>query len=151
MDTDRLKRSIVPPSARSDLNPRPKRTDLALALAGGVGTQERNDSVFAKRRAGVADVQMRVCHPHEDSAGVLSRVGRFKNGIGGVLNDLEDLAVAIAAGEHRLLRTGVLSDELRLDLVDLEDFGAVRFYVGDKGRVRRGPPSGRPGLWFVPL
>ena len=67
---------------------------------------------------------------------MLSRLGGFENGIGGVLDNLENLAIAVAAGEYGLFGIEVLLDEFRFDFVDLEDFAAIFSHKCDQGRVR---------------
>jgi hypothetical protein len=101
------------------------RLDLSAQNSRGAGpeirqvlVQERDDPAFVERSARVADVQVRLSRP--------LRRRPLQNGVGGVLNDLEDQPVAIAAGEHRLFGAEVLSDELRFDPVDLEDVVAIR-------------------------
>lgn len=101
-----------------------------------MGAQERNDPAFANWRAGVPDIQMRIGYPYEDTAAILSRLGGFENGISGILDNLENLAVAVAAGEYGLFGIEVLLDEFRFDFVDLEDFAAVFSHICDQGLVR---------------
>ena len=62
---------------------------------------------------------MRLRYPDEYPAAVLSSPHHLKDGVGAVLNDSKIMVVAIAAGEHGLLRAEVLSDKLGLYPVDL--------------------------------
>jgi hypothetical protein len=57
---------------------------------------------------------------------ILPGVGSLKDGVGGVLDNFENLAVAVAAGEHGLFDIEVLSDEFWLDLVNRERFVTIR-------------------------
>src|SRR6266404_1689729 len=94
---------------------------------------------------------MRLGHPDEYPATVLCSLRRLKDGVGAILNDLKDLAIAIATGEHGLLRAEVLSDKLGLYPVDSEDFAAISLHVSDERRVRRRPPRGCARPCFVSL
>jgi hypothetical protein len=109
---------------------------LRVALAEKVPLEERNDPFFAQRGAGVPDIQMRIGHPHEDPAAILSCLGSFKDGIGGILDNLENLPIAIAAGEHGLFGIEVFSNKLWFDFVDSEGSAAIGLDIGDKGRIR---------------
>ncbi len=92
---------------------------------------------MAEARPGVADIEMRVAHPHVDPAAAeFSRLGSFEDRIGRVLYDFEDLSVAIAAREHGLLDIEMLFNEIRLDLVYIQELSATCFNIRNKRCVR---------------
>ena len=65
-----------------------------------------------------------------------SSLGSFKDPIGGILYDFEDLSVAVAAGEHGLLDVEMLFNEIRLDFVYVQKLSATRFNIRNKRCVR---------------
>src|SRR5258707_4086741 len=95
---------------------------------------------------------MRVAHPHVDPAAAeFSRLGSFEDRIGRVLYDFEDLSVAIAAREHGLLDIEMLFNEIRLDLVHIQELSEAQKPAASAPGGALKTPWGDPdlqGIWM---
>lgn len=111
---------------------------------------------MAQRGSGVGHVEATAPEQHLDAAaGACGEAGlvRLQDRIGSVLDQLEDLAVAVAAGHHRLLDPVMLADQGLVRRVGLQQPLVVELDVGPQlGRGvdrHRGRP-GRDGVAVPP-
>jgi len=130
----RLKTPMRPPSLSSDLKPSPNSADLTGALARGVRVQQSLHARAVNRLAGVGRPQ--ACGINlNDNATVFTAAVRHR--VGGVLNELGDLAVGVTACQDGQLDVGVFFCVVRRGAISAETFATELSGISDKGAVSR--------------